>query len=241
MGLLDIFKTSDIINEVFGEGEATDATSTPEEPVVDDEKWIWVEGYKGTYADMSAKNNFQYELGVTYTMPDDVEIKECESGFHFSKWLSEAQKYYAVNGGNRFFKVTALVRKEDWDARYHRDKLVAKSIKLDRELTTDEILIPCLGDEVVMKMSDKYKQLARNMGIQQAFTVMACDELEGLGYSNGFALYLVANDLTEVAKAVGSQPGLSMDMKAFMIMQTMLLNNSGNRSSRSGRYPWNGR
>lgn len=234
MALCDIFKGKNAAN-------ATDETSKPEEPSAKEEKWIWVTGYKGTYSDMTARNAFKYELGETYTMPDDVEIKACESGFHFSKWLSDAQKYYAVKGGNRFFEVTALVRKEDWDKRYHTDKLVAKSIKLVRELSTDEILIPCLGDERVLKWPDKYRQLARTMGVQEAFTVMECDELEAFGYANGFALYIVANGLIDVAKAVGSQTELSMDMKAFIIMQTMILNSSKNSSSWSGRLPRIGR
>lgn len=241
MALCDIFKKNVNVDNKEDNGKATDETTKPEEPVVKEEKWIWVTGYKGTASDMTAVNNFQYELGVTYNMPDDVEIKECQSGFHFSKWLNDVTKYYKVCGGNRFFEVKALVREEDWGNRYHSNKLVAKSIILFRELSTDEILAHLIGDEIVLKMSDKCKQLARTMGIDEALMVMACDELEAFGYSNGFALYIASNGLTDVAKAVGSQTELSMDMKAFIIMQTMILNSSKNSSSRSGRYPWNGR
>lgn len=241
MALCDIFKKNVNVDNKEDNGKATDETTKPEEPVVKEEKWIWVTGYKGTYSDMTAKNNFKYEFGATYTMPDDVEIRMCESGFHFSPLLKQAQKYYGVRNGNRFFEVEALVREEDWAYRLHYDKLVAKSIRFVRELSTDEILEPYIGSEAVKKWPEKYKELTRHIGIEEAFTIQACDELEAFGYSSSFALYIVSNGLTDVAKAVGSQTELSMDMKTFIIMQTMILNNSKNSSSRSGRYPWNGR
>lgn len=241
MALCDIFKKNVNVDNKEDSSQATDETTKPEEPVVKKEKWIWVTGYKGTYSDMTAKNNFKYELGVTYTMPDDVKIRMCESGFHFSPLLKQAQKYYGVRNGNRFFEVDALVREEDWNDRYHTDKLVAKSIRLIRELSTDEILEAYIGIEAVKKWPDKYKELTRHIGIEEAFTTQACDELEEFGYSRGFALYIASAGLTDVAKAVGSQTELGMDMKAFIIMQTMILNSSKNSSSRSGRYPWNGR
>lgn len=237
MALCDIFKGQRIT-----EVKVTDETTAPEESAKKkEEKWIWVRGYKGTTSEMTAANDFQYELGATYTMPDDAEIKMCESGFHFSQRLSQAQKFYGVHSGNRFFEVEALVREEDWDTRYGSNKLVAKSIRLIRELTTDEILEVNIGSEAVRKWPEKYKELARQIGIEEAFNIQACDELEEFGYSRGFALYIANVGLVEVAKAVGSQEDLSMDMKALIIMQTMILNSSKNSSSRSGRYPWNGR
>lgn len=241
MALCDIFKKNVNVDNKEDNDQATDETTIHEESAKKEEKWIWVRGYKGTTSEMTAANNFQYELGVTYNMPEGVEIKECQSGFHFSQRLSQAQKFYGVHSGNRFFEVEALVREEDWNNRYHSNKLVAKSIKLIRELSTDEILEVNIGSEAVRKMPEKYKELARQIGIEEAFNVQTCDELEEFGYSRGFALYIANVGLVEVAKAVGSQTELSMDMKAFIIMQTMILNNSKNSSSRAGRYPWNGR
>ena len=232
MALCDIFKKNVNVYNKEDNGKATDETAVHEESAKKEEKWIWVTGYKGTYSDMTAANNFQYELGATYTMPDDVEIRMCESGFHFSQRLSQAQKFYGVHSGNRFFEVEALVREEDWDFRYSSNKLVAKSIKLIRELSTDEILEVNIGSETVRKMPEKYKELARQIGIEEAFNIQTCDELEEFGYSRGFALYIANVGLVEVAKAVGSQKDLSMDMKALIIMQTMILNSSKKSSPR---------
>lgn len=237
MALCDIFK-GQRITEVKG----TDETTAPEESAKKKEKWIWVRGYKGTTSEMTAANDFQYELGATYTMPDDAEIRMCESGFHFSQRLSQAQKFYGVHSGNRFFEVEALVREEDWDYRCNSNKLVAKSIRFIREMTTDEILEVNIGSEAVRKMPEKYKELARQIGIEEAFNIQACDELEEFGYSRGFALYIANVGMVEVAKAVGSQKDLSMDMKALIIMQTKISRDSNHSQlNRSGRYHWNGR
>lgn len=80
--------SKEILNSIYGMGmikdnlidpmkiaENTEIKETPEE-------WIWVVGYKGTYADMTAKNDFKYELGKQYDMPEDSKIEACESGFH---------------------------------------------------------------------------------------------------------------------------------------------------------------
>lgn len=76
----------------------------------ENEEWIWVEGYKGTNKDMSCRG-MTYELGKQYDMPDDVEIEECENGYHLCMALKDVFKYYGICAGNRFFKVRALVRK----------------------------------------------------------------------------------------------------------------------------------
>lgn len=207
------------------------------EPVKPAEEWIWVEGYKATDKDMKCRD-YQYVLGEQHDMPDDAEIKECESGFHLCKDLNDVFGYYSIGNGNRFFKVRALVRKSDYE-RYgvysydntrfiststgmtmsnRFDKLVAKSIILERELTPDEIL----GGRInVNEWSDENKQLALRVGIKHMIDRAHTNELVELGYSQTFALLIVnaGNDKYEIAKTVASQSDLSMDMKCWMIFK----------------------
>ena len=210
------------------------------EPVKPVEEWIWVEGYKATDKDMKCRD-YQYVLGEQHDMPDDAEIKECESGFHLCKDLLKVFDYYAIGAGHRFFKVRALVRKSDYERigeeteeykslkkvgslfhlpytnRYY-DKLVARSIILERELTPDEILEYHIN---VNAWSEEYKRLALSVSIDFAHKHIQTDELVELGYSKTFALLVVNADESkyETAKAVASQPGLSMDMKCWMIFK----------------------
>lgn len=207
--------------------QAPEQTVEPEKPV---EEWVWVTGYKGMDKDMKCHGGFQYELGKRYDMPEDAEVRECSSGFHMCLKLDDVFDYVAVGGENRFFEVKALVRTKDKDmygtTQYHRDihgflmprsvinKLAAKSIEIVRELTADEILERWGGNE----WDDKYKQLALSANIKTATNTMNIDDLTDLGYSLPFAQWLVNNKKYEVAKAVGSQTDLSMDMKCLMIM-----------------------
>lgn len=210
------------------------------EPVKPAEEWIWVEGYKATDKDMKCRD-YQYTLGELHNMPNEAEIKECESGFHLCKDLRKVFGYYDIGAGHRFFKVRALVRKSDYErlgketeeynayrkssyyfggfrgTRYY-DKLAARSIIFERELTPDEIL----GDRIdVNAWTEDAKRRALTVGIDLAYKRMQADELVELGYSQTFALLIVnaGNDKYEIAKTVASQSDLSMDMKCWMIFK----------------------
>lgn len=194
------------------------------------EEWIWVDGFKGMDKDMQAYDNFQYELDKQYDMPEGASIGPCIGGFHLCLNLRDVFEYYKIGNGNRFFQVAALVRKVDADEygtdknvmdgrgfiyhAYQINKLAARSIKIVRELTADEILKSHGGNE----WDEKYKQIALSMGVNAAITAMRNDELLGLGYSLPFASWLTGHAKYEIAKAVGSQTDLSMDMKVLMIM-----------------------
>ena len=198
------------------------------------EEWIWVEGYKGTNRDMTC-NDYQYVLGEQHDMPDDAEIKECESGFHLCKDLNDVFGYYPIGNSNRFFKVRALVRKADY-GRYGEygydshiintstgltmtnriDKLVARSIIFERELTPDEILE---GQIDINAWPEDAKKLALSVSIDHARKQMWAAELIELGYSPVFAVLIVDAGKYEIAKAAASQPDLSMDMKCWMIFK----------------------
>ena len=77
------------------------------------EEWVYVEGIKGMTEDMKGYDNFQFEVGKTYIKDGLIEI--CKNGFHLSLNLKDAMCHYGLCKGNRFFKVRALVRKEDLD------------------------------------------------------------------------------------------------------------------------------
>ena len=201
------------------------AAPTPEASV---EEWVWVTGYKGMDQNMQCCNNFQYEIGKRYDMPEDAEVAACSSGFHMCLNMDDVFGYVSLGSGNRFFEVRALVRKGDkekygthmvvkngqiyYDNRI--DKLVAKSIEIVRELTIDEIL----ENTEAKDWSSEYKQMTITIGVDGVKSIMRRDELVGYGYSTPFAQWLVDNKKYEVAKAVGSQTDLSMDMKCLMIL-----------------------
>lgn len=128
-----------------------------------EEKWIWVEGFKGLDYQTRGHGNFQYELGKTYE-ENDKEIIVCHSGFHFCLNLDDVMKYYRYMNNsftNRYFKIRALVRKSDYEkyatednsallTMYVKttgatqvstkiDKLVAKSITILEEIPKEEI------------------------------------------------------------------------------------------------------
>lgn len=193
--------------------------------------WVWVEGYKGTDRDMKCQG-FQYELGTKYQMPRE-SVDECRTGYHLCLNMNDVQRYYSIGNGNRFFKVRALVRLSDkneygkmpdYDPSniYHllldrqpRNKLVAAEIEFLEELTMDKIL----SNTRAVDWEPKYKEMAIELGLDVVDNTRKIDTLTGYGYSLPFASYLIAHKKYDIAKAVGSQSDLSMDMKCLMILQ----------------------
>lgn len=226
---MSIFKRKQKKEEVKETWTAAKAEESSE-PIEVEEEWIWVEGYKGTDANMQCRD-YQYELGKQFDMPDDAEIKECENGFHLCLNLKDVYTYYEIGNRHRFFKVKAFVRKKDFDkygssdchltigGAYYpfgltQNKLVAKSIIFVSELTQDEIL---KGTEVE-KLPDKYKDIAIQNGVDKAVREYQSDTLIQDGYSVAFANSIVHKGLFDAAHTVGSQSDLSMDMKVLWIL-----------------------
>ena len=213
-------KNPDNITEVISAIESEPMSKPVSEP---EEEWIWVEGYKGTDKDMCCRG-YQYELGKQYDMPEDEEIKACESGFHLCLSLNDVLRYYYVGSGHRFFKVKALVRKSD-ERKYGSyylsdiyygsgvDKLAAKSIIFLSELTTDEILKGTDAEN----LPEEYKQLAIDIDIKHAVGCYQQHTLMKDGYSETFASYIVNANKFDIAHAFGSQKDLSIDMKVWGI------------------------
>ena len=189
------------------------------------EEWVWIEGYKGTDRNMCCRG-FRYEMGKQFDMPEDVEIKECESGFHLCLTLNDTFEYYPVVNGNRFFKVKALVRKVD-EEKYgtvirdgwgfaigDHNKLVAKSIIFLEELTIDKIINAIGG----IDLPEQYRPLVIEGGKKYAYDNYNIDTLVEDGYSKPFATHIVKSDKFDIAHAIGSQKDLSMDMKVLYIL-----------------------
>lgn len=217
--------------------EETKENEVPAEPEKPVEEWVWVTGYKGMDEDMKCHGGFQYEIGKHYDMPEDAEVQECSSGFHMCLKLTDVFNYVDIGNDNRFFEVRALVRRSDKE-RYRSgtlgygytfvamngancltrvpatNKLAAKSIEIVRELTMDEILEPYGYND----WEEDYKKIALSTNVCAAKSLMQMDALTALGYSRPFAKWLIDNNKYEVAKAVGSQTDLSMDMRCLMII-----------------------
>lgn len=194
-------------------------------------EWIWVTGYKGTDRGMKCKD-YQYELKKAYSIPDDEEVVECSNGFHLCKELCHVFGYYSIGNGNRFFEVSARVRKRDLECygNYRRNKLVAKDIVFVRELNADEILQAYLEDRYgqfppehrapetkLENWTDARKAFALDYGAEETMALIATDELVRLGYSLPFANYIMCNEAYHVARVVASLEELSMDMRAMYI------------------------
>ena len=178
------------------------------------EEWIWVEGYKGTDKDMKCRD-FQFELGKEFYHEGDVGI--CRSGFHFCQKLNDVFTYYDVKGGNRFFKVRALVNKRIYKEGNSKD--VAKIITFTEELSREEIFaafVECHPE--VKNMPAQDFDTLFNRSKYAAMDEWSIDVLVQDGYCPELAEYFVKNlGAFKVAHIFASQPGLSMDAKVIAI------------------------
>lgn len=217
-------------------------TPTEEPKPESKEEWIWIEGYKGTHADMTCQC-FQYELGAGYHIDDDKEIRECVNGFHLCLKLEDVFRYYTPGDGKRYFKVKALVRKRDYeeygeyetstwtmDGKLYtfsnpfggiRNKLVAREIifleEVDTTLLYDEIrkTYTALKDA-----SDDVIRTAISDSVDAAIDIQRVETLVNDGYSRAFAEYINKNDADkfEKAHALAAEKELSMDVRVLSIM-----------------------
>jgi hypothetical protein len=200
-------------------------TENDEEPKDETpEEWIWVDGYKGTDADMKCMCEYQYVLGKQFDMPEGSTIEDCKSGFHLCINFDDVFMYKTIGNGNRFFRVHALVRKKDFEeygkrsgcyGHRIRNKIAAKSIVFVRELTNDEVFKGTDAEN----WSEEDMNIARAHGIQHVKDLRNTKKLVALGYSEAFAEYIVGEGHFQAAYAAGTQTDLSMDMKVAYIMR----------------------
>jgi hypothetical protein len=98
-----------------------------------DTGWIWVDAYKGTDANMRCKDK-QYRMNIEDHYGDKVALGS--KGYHVCTDLKHCFKTYNYDFSNRFFKVKALVNKNEYDYRNpNNTTLVAKAIKFVEEIT----------------------------------------------------------------------------------------------------------
>lgn len=198
------------------------------------EEWIWVEGYKGTYSDMTCQG-YQYELNKQFDIEPGTKVKECENGFHLCLDLNDVFSFYKIGYGNRFFKVKALVRKSEYDSYgkyvesngmfggcHKRNKLAAMSIIFTEEVPMDELCVAAREQFKIeaKNIPDKYIKLAFETNIQEASDTYCRDTLIQDGYSETFVTYFISYmpRRFELAHALASVEGLSMDVKVMCIM-----------------------
>lgn len=228
----------ELVNKLYGVS-AFKELEQPEEPKQSEEEWIWVQGYKGTDKNMRCRD-YQYELCKKHDMPDDAKIEKCDSGFHFCTELKSVFDFYRVEKSNRFFKVSALVRKSDYEMtlkeieneKYNRnrsmwyiptspDKLAAKSIIFTQEVTNEELFeVLELTNLRFKTIPNEYRYLVREHGVGYAEVQYQIKILIADGYSEAFADFVVTNlDEFKAAHQVASVPDLSMDMKVLAILK----------------------
>lgn len=234
--MFNINKKVKIAEEAIAKAFNTDSEDKTEEKtkVAVEEEWIWVDGYKATDKNMCCRG-YQYEIGKRFDMPEDAKIELCESGFHLCKNLKDVFRYYEIDKCHRFWKVRALVRKEDSD-RYdpvranspygyytitftnsgmehvpYIDKLAAKSIEFVEELTIDEILAASGLDTSEWTYEDKI--YAIEQGTELIEERIKIRKLEALGYCHDVAAFIILEGEFNKAYALGCQPDINMDTR----------------------------
>ena len=211
------------------EEPAAAPTPKPESP----EEWIWVEGYKGTKKDMKAeRGDYQYAMNTTYYHTGQVE--ECKSGFHLCLNIKDVLSYYNLENGHRFFRVQALVRKQDYAAYgitvecqcegyvfpYTPNKLAAKEIRFIEEIPPEAIL------PVYYEQHSNYKRIPQEFehliwedSYSEALSTWETTELIRKGFSPAFVKYINRdNKLMKRALAIADETEVSMGVKVLFIM-----------------------
>lgn len=197
-----------------------------------EEEYVWVEGYKGTNENMQGYNDFQFEIGKSYTC--DGEPIQCKNGFHFSLKLGDAMRYIKLdNPKNRFFKVKGLVKKEDYKSYGHslfavngpicvNDKLAAKTIILVEEMSNEEIYSMINHD--FFTTLDKFIEFKTGSIMIDDFIKISCiKELTGK-YSETFIMLLFQNKSTTTILKLKNKAlalydeGVSSDMRAYLLL-----------------------
>lgn len=218
-----------VLGGVRNEAEIKATVGAEQKPEETPEEWIWITGYKGTEKDMKCRDQ-QYELGKLCQMPEDAEIVDCSSGYHLCRDLDDVYNYYSIGDGRRYFEVQALVRKKDYEEygirkrdglfTRTRDKLVSKAIVFTRELTVDEIL---QADETINQRTKDWTPEQKAEAIETSIGMVTMKiqaaHLVTLGYSEGFAQYIIEYGKYDDAVKVASQISLSMDMKVLAILK----------------------
>lgn len=189
----------------------------PKKETIMEEDWVWIEGYKGTDKDMKCRG-FQFELGKMFTY--EGTLVGCKSGFHLCPELKDCFDYYKIGGGNRYFKVRALINTHqtysvEMPSFYSysiktglmidTDKRVAKTIEFLEEISPEEIIKIQYPDSY-QAMSEKLKMNIIQYGPGEAFKMQSIDELKETNiYSTEMVNIIVAHNKIELAYALAKE------------------------------------
>ncbi|VIF90228.1 Uncharacterised protein [Clostridioides difficile] len=204
------------------------------------EEWIWIEGYKGTDRDMRCRN-FQYELNKTYSVKEihRGNISIYDYGFHLCLDLKDVFRCYNLDLSNRFFKVKALVRRED-KYKYEMEQsfssirpraecsIGAKEIILFRELTFEE-LKQDIQDKFPKINNELEWNIIKKLGVYKYYNKLFINKMKEIGYSDVFSQVLFDEyhplinphrTMNILDKAIAySEENLSKDMIIYLLMK----------------------
>lgn len=183
----------------------------------DGHECIWVEGYKGTCSDMTCRN-FQYEMNKEFV--HDGEVERRGVGFNFSTKLKDVFDHYSLDDKNRFFKVRALVYKDDYDEHYNVN--TAKKIIFTEELGYED-----LKDFIEKKMpsvtSEEVWNKVREMGYEEYRKSIFVKDFMEIGYTELLANVIFdnvctdeENDVLNFARAL-KEADVSKEMSIYLI------------------------
>lgn len=102
-----------------------------------------LKGYKAFNSDCTNRNGRLFEEEKTYTVEGPLKFGIKGNGFHFCKRLEDTLRYFdAMDGEIKIAEVTSLadfVKYDDDNYEYY-DMYAARTIRIDRFLSRDEII-----------------------------------------------------------------------------------------------------
>lgn len=208
------------------------------------EKYIWVEGFKGTQENMCCTVTYpkmcgfsvnherkteQYELNVPKILEGDPAVGR--NGFHFCKDLDDVFRYYPFDFHNRYFKVKALVKKEEYNDRLFV-ALAAKEIILYEEVFPEyedvKQYLKCTSNRYhePYQFTEEDFNGAKEMSKEVYFKNKFISALVKLGHSHLLSELVVEQcscdvaymkHIIDVATALKDE-GVSRDMAAYILL-----------------------
>ena len=183
------------------------------EPEEKEKEWRTIKAYKGMSKDMVCRD-MQYEVGQTYTMPDD-EVKMCSSGYHACAVLADVAVYYPIFT-SRFFEIEIEYCPDDiydyhntlynniYIGSYHRanSKIVGRKISILKELSEKEIY---LGFNLhnIMSFETFLEWRQDNRGLSDNEIISRCKNQEFQRLYEQVFSYAVSHDVDEFLESLG--------------------------------------
>ena len=185
------------------------------EPGEKEKEWRTIKAYKGMSKDMVCRD-MQYEVGQTYTMPDE-DVRMCSSGYHACAVLADVAIYYPIFT-SRFFEVEIEYSPEDMYM-YHKasydfyilnpprrnegmSKVVGRKISILKELSEKEIY---LGFNLhnIMSFETFLEWRQDNKGLSDNEIISHCKNQEFQRLYEQVFGYAVSNDVDEFLESLG--------------------------------------